>query len=161
MSVENGVDRADGGTRQPRIPPPETFANLRRPPAGIFPFEPHDQRLDLQRELIGVAVGPPAPVRQAGEATVLVPRVDLVAGLAGNPELPAEAGHLLAIEQAGNEAETFVHDMTLLPGHYSLPLNGRKCYPCLRNEVSPFSREGHNGLRRFVVTRFSLDLTRI
>ena len=32
-----------------------------------------------------------------------------------------QVGHLLAIEQSGNESETFVHDVTLLPGHGFLP----------------------------------------
>ena len=53
---------------------------------------------ELQRELIGVSIGPPAAVRQPLEAAVLVTGVDLVAGFAGNAELTAEAGHLLAIE---------------------------------------------------------------
>ncbi len=28
-----------------------------------------------------------------------------------------ETGHLLAVQEAGNESETFFHDMALLPGH--------------------------------------------
>ena len=143
MAVEHRVDGADRRAGEIRIPAAEPRTDLRRPPPGILPFERDDQRLDLHRELISVPVGPPAPVGQALEAAILVARVDLVAGLAGNAELPAQASHLLTIQQAGNKAETFVHDLTLLPGHHSLPRKRRKCYPCLQNEVSPFSREGH------------------
>ena len=84
------------------------------------------------RELIGMPIRPPASIRETIQAAVLVAGVDLVAGLAGNAKLPAEAGHLLAVEQPGNESETFVHNMTLLPGHRSLPQ---------REKVLPMSPE--------------------
>ena len=143
LPVEDGVHGADGRARQGGIPPPEFLPDLRGAPAWILSLEPHNQLLDLHRKLVRLPVGPPAAVRQPVKAAVLVPVVDLVAGLAGNTEFPTEASHLLAIEQPGNEAETFFHDAILLPGHHSLPSKRRKCYPCLRNEVSPFSREGH------------------
>ena len=84
-------------------------------------------------------IRPPASIGQPVQAAVLVPVVDFVAGLTGNAELTAEADHLLAVEQAGNEAETFFHDPTLLPGHVSLPqrekvlpiVSGMKCHPSL------------------------------
>ena len=132
MPVEDGVDGADGGTGQCRIPAPEALADLRRSPARILLLELDDQLLDLHRELVGVPVGPPAAVGQPVQAAVLVASVYFVAGLAGNAELPAEAGHLLAVEQAGNKPETFLHDATLLPGHGSLPQ---------REKVLPMSPE--------------------
>ena len=132
MPVEDGVDGADGGARHRRIPAPEALANLRGPPARIFLLERDDQRLDLQRELVGMPIRPPAPVRQPVQAAVLVAGVDLVAGLAGNAELTTEAGHRLAVQQAGNESKTFFHDTTLLPGHNSLPQ---------REKVLPMSPE--------------------
>ena len=41
--------------------------------------------------------------------TVPIARVDLVACLARDAELPPETGHLLTVQELGNEAETFVH----------------------------------------------------
>lgn len=35
--------------------------------------------------------------------------------------------------------ETFVHAVALLPRHLCSPRKGRKCNPCLRNEMSPIS----------------------
>ena len=66
-------------------------------------------------------VGPPTAVGQSVEAIVLVPLEDLVAGLARDIELAAQGRHLLPIEQAGDETETFIHLGTLLPGHFALP----------------------------------------
>ena len=139
MPVEDGVDGADGGAANSRIPAPEALSDLRRAPARILLLEPYDQRLDLHRELIGMPIRPPASIRETIQAAVLVAGVDLVAGLAGNAKLPAEAGHLLAVEQPGNESETFVHNMTLLPGQSLSPakgesvtyVSGMKCHPSL------------------------------
>ena len=57
---------------------------------------------------------------------VPVASVDLVARLAGNPELCAQRRHLLAIEKAGNKPETFIHDVTLLPRHLPLLSRGKE-----------------------------------
>lgn len=76
---------------------------------------------DLPRQLVGVAVGPTASIRQPINNAVFVAVVDLVAGLSGYAELTAQINHLLAIQEAGDESETFFHNMALLPGHGSLP----------------------------------------
>jgi len=132
MAVEDGVDGTDRGAQHLRIPAPEAFSDLRRLPAGILALERHDQRLDLHREPVGLAVRPPAPVGQASEAAVFVAGVDLISGFTGDTELPAEAGHRFAVEPPGNESEPFVHDVTLLPGHDLLPQ---------REKVLPMSPE--------------------
>jgi len=49
----------------------------------------HDPGLDLERQLVGLPVGPPAAVGQAVQADLPVAAVDLVAGLAGDAEFPA------------------------------------------------------------------------
>jgi len=36
-------------------------------------------------------------------------------------------------------------------GMFALPQKARLCNPCLRNELSPLSQEGHNDLREFTV----------
>jgi len=66
----------------------------------------------------------------------------MVAGrLVGFPTERAQRRHLLALEQAGDKPEPFVHDVTLLPRH--APPEGRKCHPCVRrNTVLPISQAG-------------------
>jgi hypothetical protein len=66
-------------------------------------------------------VGPPAAIGQPVEPAVLIPLEDLVAGLARDIELAAQGRHLLAVEQSRYESETFIHLVTLLPGHFALP----------------------------------------
>ncbi len=105
VAVEHGVDGADGGAAHPGPAPPEPLANLRRAPAGILPLERHNQFLDRHRELIGVPVRPPAPVGQPLDAAVFIALVDLVAGLAGDPELRAQRRHLLPVEPTGDEPD--------------------------------------------------------
>ena len=64
----------------------------------------------------------------------------LVAGLARDAELPAERRHRLALQPAGDEAQTFFHDRTLSPRHPHLPpRKGGKCNPCVRYVLSPMS----------------------
>src|SRR5262249_2203238 len=112
--------------------------NLRRAPIRIVTLEPDDLAFDHQRQLIRVPVRATTPVRQPVDPVLFVAVVNLVAGLARNAELRAQRRHLLAIEQAGDEPETLVFHVTLLPGH--APSSGAKCHPCLRNEtVTPLS----------------------
>ena len=42
----------------------------------------------------------------------------------------------------------------------ALSRKGRKCYPCLRNEVSPFSREGHHLVNRRPIARLRAEFAR-
>src|SRR5262245_39730607 len=100
-----------------RRPLPELFADLRRAPPRILPLEPDNHGLDRCRETIGLAKRPAAPIGERGQATVFVAVEDLIAGFAGDPELNAQRGHLLALEQAGDKPEPLVHDLTLLPRH--------------------------------------------
>jgi len=90
----------------------------------------------------------PAAIGQAVQAAVLVALKDLVASLARDIELAADRGHLLPVEQAGDETETLIHLGTLLPRHFVLPakcrsvtyVSGIKCYPSIRKGTlsSPF-----------------------
>jgi hypothetical protein len=56
-------------------------------------------------------------------ATVIAIK-DLVAGLARDPEPAAQHRHLLAVQQPGNEFHSFIHLVTLLPGHFALLAKG-------------------------------------
>jgi len=48
-------------------------------------------------------------------------REDLVAGLAGDIELPAQHRHLLPIQQPSHKPQPFVHPVTLPPRHLRVP----------------------------------------
>ena len=58
------------------------------------------------------------------QTNLVVAREDLVAGLAGDPELSTQARHLLAVQPRGNELQSFVHGFTPFPGHLALPAKG-------------------------------------
>ena len=45
----------------------------------------------------------------------------------GDAELAAQGRHLLAFQQAGYEAEAFIHRLTLVPGHLGALPQMRKC----------------------------------
>src|SRR5262245_45372625 len=141
VAIEHGVDRAD--RRQVRAGEllPQLFADLGCAPARILPLQAHDRRLDGRRQPIRLPVCAMAPIAEGLHAAVLVAVEDLVAGLAGNPELDAQRRHLLALEQAGDKPESLVHDVTLLPRHapswrgqsVTHPL-GIRCYLSLRKD---------------------------
>jgi len=100
VAIENGMDGAFGG--HSRI--------LRAPQWGVVLLEPDDQRLDLLGQLIGVAHRAPGAGRQDLEPVVLVTLENLVPGFAGDAEFKAHRAHLLAVQQAGNKAQVFVHN---------------------------------------------------
>src|SRR5438105_6484136 len=83
--------------------PAQPFAQLRSTPAGVLLLELDDGLLDLKGELAGMPVGPSGAIRQAIQPTVLVTTEDLVAGLAGDPELLAQHRHLLPVEPTGHK----------------------------------------------------------
>src|SRR5207248_1737143 len=93
--------------------PAQPFAQLRSTPAGVLLLELDDGLLDLKGELAGMPVGPSGAIRQAIQPTVLVTTEDLVAGLAGDPELPAQHRHLLPVEPTGHKPKPFVHLVSL------------------------------------------------
>src|SRR5437660_1975807 len=109
--------------------PAQPFAQLRSTPAGVLLLELDDGLLDLEGELAGMPVGPSGAIRQAIQPTVLVTTEDLVAGLAGDPELPAQHRHLLPVEPTGHKPKPFVHLVTLLPRHLRTPRKCRKVSP--------------------------------
>jgi len=146
MPVEDGVNGALG--RDPDIPvqpPDQEFADLARSPMRLLVLGLNDQGLDLRGQLICIAHRAPGSVTQRLQAVLLVPIKDLVAGLAGNAELPAHIGHSLAFEKAGDETQAFFHDRTRSPRHLHLPQNkSGKCNPCVRYVLSPMSRAAHS-----------------
>src|SRR6202040_3416140 len=95
-------------------------------------------------KLVGVAEGPARAIAETFQTAFLITLKDLVAGLPGYPELPAQRSHALPILESNHEAHSFVHNRTFLPWH-PLPasLQAKKCNPCLRNVLLPMSQAGH------------------
>src|SRR5690348_15305694 len=110
----DGADRRTGDLR-PALA--QALPNLGRAPARELPLHSHDRLLDDPRQLIGVSIRPPAPIREALDADPLIPLVNLVASLPRDPELLAERRHRLALEEPGDESQSLVHYVTLLPRH--------------------------------------------
>ena len=127
MAIERGVDRAHRRRRDHRVLADQLVADLRRAPGGVLLLEAEDRPLDLKRELIGLPVRRSAAVVQPVETAGLVALEDLVAGHPGDAELAAHRRHFLAFQQAGYEAEAFIHRLTLFPGHLGALPQMRKC----------------------------------
>ena len=89
--------------------PQQFVPDLGRAPGGMLPLDGEDGLLDLERRLVGVAIGSSGPILQTTQCELLVAVEELVAGLAGDAELPAKRGHLLAVKQPRNNFQSFVH----------------------------------------------------
>src|ERR1700752_3743834 len=91
-----------------------------------------------------MACAPTGAVAQRLEPMLLVAVENLVAGLAGYAELPADLGHGFPIQKPGDKTKPSFHHRTRFPRHPHLPQNkSGKCNPCVRYEVSPMSRAAH------------------
>src|SRR5215510_10052797 len=145
MTIEDGMDGADGGRPNLRILSDQDLSDFRRSPAGLFSAKPEDGPFDLRRQPIGLVDRPAAAIREALDTDFPVAIPDLVSGLSGNAELPAEFRHPLAFRKAGHKAHPFVHGATLFPRHRGPPppCHLVKCHPCDRNDLLPMSRYGH------------------
>jgi hypothetical protein len=77
---------------------------LRAPQMRLLAFEPDNQALDRLRQLVGIAHWPPGAIAQRFQPMLLVAIENLVAGLAGYPELPAHIGHRLAIQKPSDKS---------------------------------------------------------
>ena len=117
MSIQDGMDGTGRGRPDHRICPDQFLPDLGRTPTLVLAFDLQDRGLELKRQLIGLPVGTSGAVLHALEAKILVAAVDLIPGLAEDPEFPSQHGHVLTLEQAGHKTEAFVHTITLSPGH--------------------------------------------
>src|SRR5258708_16587230 len=118
----------------------QELANVASTPMRLLALEGDDQALDLGWQLVGVAHGAARAMPQRCDPAILVALEDLVAGLAGDPELPADFGHRFAIEQFRHKPQALIHYRTLLPRHKHLPHEAGKCYLCVRYALLPMSR---------------------
>src|SRR5260370_8988742 len=117
------MNRAFGGDGDVGEPPDQALADLTGAPTGVFALHVQDKVLHLKRELMSIAIGAAASVRQPLNAAFLIAIEDLVAGFAGNSELPAELGHRLAIYLSCHNLQTLLPHRTILPSPPSLPPN--------------------------------------
>jgi hypothetical protein len=127
VAIECRVDRAHRRRRDHRVLTDQLVADLRCAPGRELFLDPEDRPLDLERQLVGLAVRGLAAVVESIEAACLVAVEDFVAGHPGDAELAAHRRHLLAFQQAGYEAEAFIHRLTLFPGHLGALPQMRKC----------------------------------
>jgi hypothetical protein len=103
-------------------PSEQQFPDLACAPVRLLGLEADNQALDLLRQQIGIARRPPRSIAQGLKPMLLVAIENLVAGLAGYAELPADVGHRLPIQQAGNKTQAFFHHRTRFPRHPHLTL---------------------------------------
>ena len=80
------------------------FADFARAPMRLVAFEIDDQPLDLIGQLVGVAHRPAPAIGARVEPVLPVAVEDLVAGLAGNAEIPAHLAHAFALQKPGDKA---------------------------------------------------------
>jgi hypothetical protein len=122
-------------------PAHQRLADLAGAPVRLLVLQPDNQGLELLRELVGVAYWPPGAVAQRFQPVLLVAVENLVAGLAGYAELPADLGHGFPVQKPGDKAQALLHHRTRFPRHPHLPQNkSGKCNPCVRYVLSPMSR---------------------
>src|ERR1700687_5082262 len=110
VAIENRMDGALG--RNPDVavePPDQELADLARPPVRFLSLQPDNQTFDRLGQLVGVAHRPARPVAQGPKPVRLVTIENLVAGLTGYAEIPADVRHRLAIQQAGDKAKALFH----------------------------------------------------
>src|SRR5215472_16792835 len=96
MTIQHRMDGALGRNGDPRESAQQALANLAGTPAAVLALHVQDGVLHLEGELVGVALGSSASVRQPLHAAFLIAIEDLVAGPAGDAKLPAELCHRLA-----------------------------------------------------------------
>lgn len=149
VAVEHRVNGAFGGNLDVAVEAThQQFANLASAPVWLLALQPDNQDLDLLRELVGKTDRPPGAVAQRLEPVLLVAIENLVAGLAGYAELPADLGHGFPVQKPGDKAKALFHYRTRFPRHPHLPQNkSGKCNPCVRYVSSPMSRAAHTSLQ--------------
>jgi hypothetical protein len=143
VAVEDCMHRADRRRVHIRIEAGQPLSDFRRAPIRFLLLEAYDLRLYLERELVGVAVWPAGAVGEPLQANLVVASEDLVAGLAGDTEVTAQRG---IFSPSSSRAMNLTRSSIWLhsfQGTFALPQKAQLCNPYLRNELSPFSQEGH------------------
>ena len=118
----------------------EALPDLAGAPVRFPALGRYDGRFNLFRQLVGVAVGAPGPIREPLQSALLIALEDLVAGFAGDLKLAAQCGHAFAVFEPNDKSYAFVHNRTFPPWHFTRPpyrgksvthVSGTICYLCL------------------------------
>jgi len=96
MAIEHGMDGAFGRNLDVGEAAAQALADFTSTPAGVLVLHVQDVVLHLKGKLMGVAIGTTASIRQPLNSAFLITIEDLVTGLAGYAELPAEFRHAFA-----------------------------------------------------------------
>ena len=121
VAIEYGMHGADGGWLDHAVIAQQLVADLGSSPGRVLFLDAEDGALDLERQFVGLAVGPTTAVVETVQTALPVTIEDLVSGDAGNAELAAQGRHFLAFQQAGHKLQAFIHWLTLIPGHPGSP----------------------------------------
>src|SRR6478672_10953001 len=97
------MDGADRWRMHIGIEPRQSFPDLRSAPTRLVLLQSDDLRLDLEGQLIGVAIRPARAVSEPVKADLVVAGEDLVASLPRDAELPAQPSHLIPVKQSSDE----------------------------------------------------------
>ena len=144
MPIQHGVHGADGRARTSGQRRRRRSRILGAPQLGILLLEPHDR---ASRSPSGAdwRAGMGAGCGRSGRAPDSPCSGRRSCSRSSAKSRTRRRGRSsFAVEPAGNEPKTLVHNVTLLPGH--APSSGAECHPCLRNELLPLSQEGHASL---------------
>ena len=95
--------------------PQQALANLACSPVWFLAPGCDDCRFYLLGQLIGVAMRPSRAIAQALESTLLVAVENLIPGLAGNVEFPAQRRHIFPVVEPDYETHSLVHYRTFPP----------------------------------------------
>jgi len=90
-----------------------------------------------------------AAIIEGIQTAVFVAVKDLVAGDTGDAELPAQAGHLLALQKASYKSEAFIHWFTLFPRHLGSP-QMRQCVNHVSGIICKLSVRKHKKLLQWL-----------
>src|ERR1700693_3021912 len=96
MAIQHRMNGAFRWNRNTRKPADQALSDFASTPAGVLALHVQNIVLHLKGKLMGIAIGTAASVGQPLNPTFLVAIEDLVAGLAGNAEPPAEFRHRFA-----------------------------------------------------------------
>src|SRR6202041_212974 len=121
VSIQDRMDGALGRNLDVGEPADQALSDFPSAPAGVLPLHVQDEVLHLKRQLIGIAIGTTASAGQAFAPAILVASKNLVAGLAGDSELPAKFGQWLAGEPGGPAIHSLIPHPTHLPTAHPPP----------------------------------------
>src|SRR5947207_449070 len=96
MTIQHGMDGAFGRDLDAGESADQALADLAGAPTGVLTLYVENVVLHLKGELMSIAIGTPASIRQPLHPTFLIAIEDFIPGFAGDPELPAQFRHWLA-----------------------------------------------------------------